>query len=250
LLKKARENKNIQYFTLGPLEQTNSISHAFSGRLAQSIALDKGGYEKEKNRHVFCEALGINPANLVLGRQVHGNKVAVVRKKRTHITADAFITDQPGLALAVLTADCLPIILIDKDHPAIGVVHAGRQGTFLRIVVHALKEMTRLFATDPQRCLVGIGPAIGPCCYGISGDLAMPFREAFDYWEKFLWESSDGFFVLDLINANRLQLVELGVKEGNIFNLDLCTCCNLESFYSYRRKKGEYRRQLNLVMIR
>lgn len=249
MLKKALLANNIQYFTLAPLEQIDSIAHAFSTRLPQNTHVNNGGYEEEKNRHLLCESLGINPTRLVIGRQVHGNNVAVV-KKVEHITADAFITDQPGLALAVLTADCLPIIIIEKNHPSVGIVHAGRQGTLLQVVVRALTEMAGLFKVHPQSCLIGIGPGIGPCCYEIPAPLAHPFQKSFDYWEEFLWEKKKGLFALDLVKANQLQLMELGVKERNIFTLDLCTCCNPGLFYSYRREKKEHRRLLNLVMIR
>jgi len=250
LFKITRSVNNTQYFTLAPLEQITSIAHAFSTRLIQNNAVDKGGYEEKENRSLLCEALDINPAKLVVGRQIHGNSVAVVKEKMEHIIADAFITDQPGLALAVLTADCLPIIIIEKNRPSVGIVHAGRQGTLLRVVTHALTQMVRLFKAVAQDCLISIGPGIGPCCYEIPLGLARPFQESFDYWEEFLWERRGGFFTLDLIKANQLQLMELGIKERNIFTLNLCTCCNPELFYSYRREKGDSPRMLNLVMLR
>lgn len=244
MFKKVLTANNIQYFTLASLNRIDSVTHAFSARLA----LTNRGYEEEKNRALLCQALSINPAKLVVGKQVHSNRVAVVRGAE-NITADAFITDQPGLVLAVLTADCLPIIIIDKNRPAVSIVHAGRQGTLLRIVAHALTEMAKLYKTEPQTCLIGIGPGIGPCCYEIPKVLAQPFQESFSYWEKFLWEKRTGFFALDLTRANQIQLKELGVKGRNIFLLNLCTCCNPALFYSYRREKGESRRLLNLVML-
>jgi polyphenol oxidase len=250
MLKNFRSANNVQYFTLDPLEQVISITHAFSTRLTQNNVQNKGGYEEEKNRSLLCQTLNINPGKLILGKQVHGNKVAAVKGKMKRIMADALVTDQPGLALAVLTADCLPIIIIDKNRPSVGIAHAGRQGTLLRIAAHTLIEMIGLFKTNPRECLVGIGPGIGPCCYEIPEDLARPFQESFTYWREILRGKRAGFFILDLIKANQLQFIELGVKEKNIFTTNLCTCCHPELFYSYRREKRESRRQLNLVMVR
>jgi hypothetical protein len=134
---------------------------------------------------------------------------------------DGLLTNQPNVILAILTADCLPILLIDKKQKAIAAIHAGRNGSMLFIIEAAIKQMEILFGTKSENLIAGIGPGIKKCCYEV-----------------------------DLFRANIEQMKKKGVLKENIFSLDLCTSCKKDIFFSYRAEKGKTGRMLGFIMIK
>jgi polyphenol oxidase len=149
---------------------------------------------------------------------------------------DALLTDVPGLRIAVRTADCVPIILADAHSKTIAVVHAGWRGTVRGIASKAVAAMRSHFGSTPGAILAAIGPAIGPCCYEVGGEVAVQFQDVFP-------ERSDlaGKTFLDLAEANRRQLLRSGVQDDSISVAGLCTCCSTAMFHSWRRSRTDGR---------
>lgn len=189
-----------------------------------------------EDRRRFCAANGVDADELVVGQQVHGVRVAVVgvaergRGARNPETAlpetDGMVTNWPGLVLAVLAADCVPVYLLDPVRRAVGLVHAGRQGTRGNIAGQAVEVMATRLGGCPGNMHALIGPGACPACYEVSTEIADDWREA-------------GLPVtgrrLDLWQANAIQMEHAGVPREHIATAGVCTIED-GRFFSYRAR--------------
>lgn len=169
-------------------------------------------------------------------RQVHSATVLFATAEGCVGEGDALITDLPGLSLAVRTADCLPILLVDPRNRAIAAVHSGWRGTVAGVAINALNKMQENYKTNPIDLVAAIGPGIGPCCYEVGPEVAAEFGLV-------------GRVHLDLANAKRTQLVAAGVPESQIEVLPYCTKCRADLFHSFRRDGEAAGRMLSHIRI-
>ena len=162
-------------------------------------------------------------ANLATVKQIH-SAICVPAEGRCGVLGegDALLEDRPGAVVAVKTADCLPILLVDERRRAVAAVHAGWRGTVARIAVGAVEAMRRRFGSEARDLHAAIGPGIGKCCYEVGPEVAAQF-------------GGQGRAHISLPDANRTQLVEAGVTPGRIYASNLCTMCLAEEFHSFRR---------------
>jgi len=162
-------------------------------------------------------------ANLATLQQIH-SATCVSADGRCGMLGqgDALLEDRAGAVIAIKTADCIPILLVDERHRAVAAVHAGWRGTVARIAVAAVEAMRRRFGADPRDLHAAIGPGIGQCCYQVGPEVAAQFGER-------------GRAHIDLAAANRARLLEAGVTPERIYASNLCTMCQAEAFHSFRR---------------
>lgn len=146
--------------------------------------------------------------------------------------ADILLSMDPTAALAVKTADCLPVLLADAEAGIIAAVHAGWRGTAARIIISAVDEMIK-HGAQTDRIRASLGPCIGPCCFEIGIDTADQLRNCCDGASSYISDCSP--FHADLKSVNRLQLLESGLKNGQIESLGHCTFCQPQQYFSYRR---------------
>jgi len=253
------EGAEIPYLVFPHLAATGLLRHAFSTRRggvseAEYSSLNLGlhvGDSRDNviaNRRRFCTALGADLDDLVAARQEHTDNIAVVTPaergrgacdQATALPAtDALITGTAGIVLAVFSADCVPVLLLDPRRKVIGLVHAGWRGTVAGIAARTLRMMAAVFGTDPRDCLAGIGPSIGPCCYTVDLPVVQPLRERFDYWEELVRPAGPGQWQLDLWEANRRQLLDSGLAAANVVIGEACTSCRSDLFFSHRAAAG------------
>jgi polyphenol oxidase len=259
-----------------------------SGTLNLGFTKDDSKAAVERNRTAFLLELGAvnkgrkslrrfasKPWPLVTLRQVHSDVIHFVDSPaKTQLARDGLITNTPGLLLGIQTADCLPIILVDPKHRAVGVFHAGWRGTVKRIVEKGVGEMHRRFDSRPRDLKAAIGPGIHGCCYEVGADVREKFDSQFTYAGKlfreveerdpvrdkypmlFLTARPPGHSVLprkiflDLVEANRQQLLAVGVPAKSIEASPLCTGCRPDFLFSYRAEKGKTGRMMGVVGIR
>jgi polyphenol oxidase len=213
--------------------------------------------------------------SLVTLRQIHSDLIHRVSEiPEGPLTGDGMVTNVPGILLGILTADCLPVILVDAKRRAVGVFHAGWRGTAKRIVEKGVGEMHRWFGTDPGDLRAAIGPGIRVCCYTVGPEVRSAFETQFRYGRDLFRETKERNEVherypllfltarppghselpkkifLDLAEANRLQLIDAGVPKKNISDLGLCTFCKKDMFFSHRAEKGGTGRMMAAVGIR
>jgi YfiH family protein len=162
---------------------------------------------------------------------------------------DALITDRPLLPLAVITADCFPVIFSAPSLPAVGIVHAGRTGTIARVVPVAIELMCQEFRLRPEAVFAAVGPGIGGCCYEVDEASAEPYLAQFSADDAVYRPSRPGHLYLDLQRVILQQLDAVGVPSSQVWSADLCTACHPQWFYSYRREGSRSGRMLNVVMM-
>ena len=233
----------------------------------------------ERNRAAFHQRLGAmngkNPWPLVTLRQIHSDLIHhLTGAAKNPLAGDGLITKTPGIVLGILTADCLPVILVDAKRKAVGVFHAGWRGTVKRIVEKGAGEMRRYFGTLPRDLKAVIGPGIHRCCYGVGPEVRDQFSSQFEYASElfheveehdevrekypllFLTARAPGHSVLpkriylDLAEANRRQLLAVGVSAKNIFVSPLCTACHPDQLFSHRAEKAVTGRMMAVAAIR
>jgi YfiH family protein len=231
----------------------------------------------ERNRTAFLRKLSANreACSLVTLRQVHSDIIRFVDSPPdSPLVGDGMITATPGLLLAIQTADCLPIILVDSKRRAVGVFHAGWRGTVKRIVEKGAGEMRLWFGSRPRDLRAAIGPGVRGCCYEVGAEVREQFESQFAYAAKlfreveesdpvrekypmlFLTARAPGHSILpkkiylDLVEANRQQLLAVGVPAKSIDISPLCTNCRTDLLFSYRAEKGCTGRMMGVVGIR
>ena len=208
-------------------------------------------------------------------RQIHSDIIHVVRRVPAAPPAgDGIITNVRGLVLGVKTADCVPVLVADPERRAVGAFHAGWRGTLARIVEKGIGAMRREFGSQEAQLKAAIGPAIHACCYQVSEDLRDKFDSQFDYAAALFVEKFDVDKVrrkypllfmnarapghaevsrqlhLDLIEANRRQLLAAGVRDENISIVPLCTACHTDLLFSHRAEQGKAGRMMAVIGIR
>ncbi len=272
--------KKIPWLVHGFSTRPGGATNCYGGKsLNLGFTKDDSRDNVEKNRRRFLVALGAanagKPWPLVGLRQIHSDVIHIVTSPVPEpLAGDGLITNSPGIALAVMTADCLPVMVVDRKNNAAGVFHAGWRGTVQRIVEKGLGIMRREFASTPQDIDAVIGPGIGRCCYEVGDELKAKFESQFAYAGELFHEVFDSNPVrekypmlfmnarapghgdtgpklhLDLAEANRRQLLAAGVPENQITVLGQCTACDTRKFFSHRAEKGKTGRMMAVVGIR
>ncbi|HLW59934.1 MAG TPA: peptidoglycan editing factor PgeF [bacterium] len=235
-----------------PLEATGLVRAAFSTRHG---GVSAGAYHSlnlgytvgdlpeavTANRARVAEALGITSGTLAEAEQVHGSLVAAVGRSGDGRPggapirgADALITADPGVWLAVYAADCVPVLILDERTPAIAAVHAGWRGTAAAIVPRVFGRMREAFGTTPADCTVVLGPAIGGCCYEVDAPVGRAMAGA-PWWGAAARPTGPDRWRLDLKTAIRFQVLACGVPDARAITMAFCTACRPDLFFSHRR---------------
>lgn len=175
--------------------------------------------------------------NLSKNKQIHSDIVNKVTKDNIGkiIDGDAIITNEKNVPLLILTADCVPVVLVDTKNKAVGLAHAGWRGTYSKICKKTLEAMKDNYNTNPKDVIAIIGPSIGSCCYEVSYDLVDKFNKLFTNTDEKIYTIKNNKYYLDLWKINTYTLEEFGVSKSNIINMNICTSCNCDKFFSYRK---------------
>lgn len=238
------------------------VSAAPFHSLNMSFAVGDEAAAVRENRRRFLSYLNIPAEDLVSARQVHGTHIEVVgradrgRGAEEMETAlpdcDGLATDTAGLPLALLFADCTPLLFWDSYHRAVGVAHGGWRGTVGDIAGEMVRLMAQRFGTRPEDLLVGIGPAIGPCCFEVGAEVVAAFAHQFGPRDMadLVRARGGGKYLLDLPEANRRLLLRAGVAPDHVEVSGLCTYCREDLFFSYRKAGGRTGRHMAVIMAR
>lgn len=275
----------VQIVRADNLSALDWLVHGFSTRKGNGADFtlgnksDANGEAVERNRRLFLEALEADTSSktwpLITLKQVHSDVVhSVERAPENPLVGDGLLTNKPKLTLAVGTADCLPVLIADPVQKAVGAFHAGWRGTLARIVEKGVGQMRHRFKSNPGDLQAAIGPGIHACCYAVGNELKEKFEAQFSYARELFSEVFDSDPVrerypllfmtarapghsnlgprlhLDLVEANRRQLVEAGLRPENIWASDLCTACRTDLLFSYRAEGAGTGRLLGAIGIR
>jgi len=181
------------------------------------------------------------PGWLLSVKQVHGTDALVLDRPLTRSDQfsggwDALVTDQPGVTLAVRTADCVPVLVHDPRRRVVAAIHAGWRGAVAGIVSKTFALMAKRFGSNRSDLRVSIGPSAGPCCYEVDDPVLGQLRTGLPEWESVVHDYRGHKARLDLKALIRRQVEGDGVCAHSISSVNLCTICHDQLFYSYRRE--------------
>ena len=201
----------------------------------------------------FFSSNNLTYKKLVILEQIHSVNIEVFESKTKEnlekITeTDGVITKESGVVLTVITADCSPIIFVNKKNSVVGISHQGWRGSVKRMVQKMVDKMVDIGAGF-ESIKVAIGPSIGECCYNIDEDRYYEFKEEFNGYSEKIFHRHGGKWYLNLGLLNYLLLLEKGVKKENIDFFPFCTKCDADRFFSFRRdKKSEYGEMFSFIV--
>lgn len=207
-----------------------------------------------KNYEILGASLGFSTERLVLANQIHSDTVRVVTEKdclcslshRDYPECDALVTNTPGIALTVFTADCTPILFYDPVTGAVGAAHAGWRGTAAGIAAKTVETMVCAFGCRPTHIRAAIGPNIGVCCFVTDGDVPAAMLDALgDAAKPYIFPDGEKFRV-DLKGINALWLRRSGIE--NITIAEDCTACSHHRFWSHRVTRGQRGSQAAIII--
>jgi len=246
-----RSHGAVRYFTFDILDEARVAHGAFTrqGGVSPSpwAELNVGGTVGDDpgrvkiNRQRVFEALHHPPEAMYDVWQVHSGEVVIAQAPRqphvAHQKADAILTNQPGVALFMRFADCVPILLYDPVRRVIGIAHAGWQGTLKGVARNAVQRMQQVFGSLPADILAAIGPSIAAHHYPVGAEVAAQAAQVFGADAPALLNAVEGGVQFDLWAANRLLLEQCGVSQ--IETAGICTACHLEDWFSHRGEGGK-----------
>ena len=246
-----RQPDSVRFYEFESLTQ-GEITHAVFTRLGGVsqhpwAELNLGGTVGDssdnvaENRHRAFQAVGRDVMSLYDVWQVHSADVVQVDAPRppqtAHRLADAMITDRPQVTLLMRFADCVPVMLYDPVGRAVGLIHAGWQGTVKQVVLHTITAMREAFGTQPENLIAGIGPSIGPDHYQVGADVISQVRASFGADADEVLVGIEGDVRLDLWLANRILLERCKVKQIEV--AEICTACHTNEWFSHRGELGK-----------
>lgn len=205
-----------------------------------------------RNYGRVAQALGGTVEDMVCSDQTHTANIRIVTAQdrgkgvvlpRDYTDIDGLLTNEPGIILGCLFADCVPLFLLDPVERVVGICHSGWRGTVAQIGAVAVEKMEKTYGCLQKNIVAGIGPSICGDCYEIGGDVAEEFMR-FSFRHAILKKDSVGNgeeqkYHLNLWEANRRILLGAGLLEQNIYVTNLCTCCNREHMFSHRGSGGK-----------
>jgi hypothetical protein len=226
-----REFNSLAYLIMPAFEFTGLVVHGITTKTTRDIRA----------------LVEINPEKMVFAEQVHGDNIYVIKnnniKQNLIPQTDGLITNIRKICLIIKVADCIPIFILDSKNKAIGLIHAGWRGMIKCIAQKAIIRMITLYGSLPEDILVGFGPSIGRCCYKVGNKVISQLKKTFHYADDLI---KNGY--LDLREANKKQLLELGILEENIILSNYCTYDDNKLFFSYRR--GDNNRMVSFLQLK
>jgi len=264
-----RKLEGVQMLVCAPLEAAGFVN-GFSTRIGgvspmPRNALNLAGFNEDtaenilENRRRFLKLFPSDSGWKLAGCwQVHGADVRLVNNlveakpaedaRGDTVYCDAIVSNARGVLAGVKTADCVPILIGDPQTGAFAAVHAGWRGTLAEVALKALQRMTTEYKTKSQDVRVAIGPAAGACCYEVGTDVIDAFKSSFPGQDLFT-ETRTEHACIDLLKANRSQLISAGVDADKINVAPLCTMCRTDLFFSYRREKNVHGKVGRLMSV-
>ena len=275
---RAANLSNLPNLVHGFSTRVGGSSEAYgAGQLNLGFTASDKRKSVERNRRAFVRELTGERelASLITLRQVHSGVVRILKSKdrppHRSLKGDGIITSHKKLLLGIQVADCVPVLVVDVKREAIGAFHAGWRGTTKRIVQRGVGSMRAIFGSEPSSLHAAIGPCIHSCCYAVGNEVIEEFRSQFVYADELFSEVYDRdpikdkyplLFLtarapghsnigpqkhLDLVEANRRQLIDAGVPDANIWAAKECTSCRTDLLFSHRKEAGYTGRMMGVV---
>lgn len=252
---------DLEYLTFPSLTETGMVEHLFSTRLggtskgmfrSMNLSYSRGDNEEAVNENYrrIGAILNRNIGEMVVSRQTHTTNVLRVgredmgkgiTKPAGWDNVDGLVTDEAGIVLVTLYADCVPLFFLDPARRAIGLSHSGWRGTVARMGQATVEKMSLEYGSRPEDILAAIGPSICGRCYEVGREVAEAFEKEFGETiePQIVTRNTFGSWQLDLWEANKQVLLDAGILQEHISVTDICTCCNPDYLFSHRASGGK-----------
>ncbi|MBR6239177.1 MAG: laccase domain-containing protein [Clostridia bacterium] len=261
------EKNGVVFYTIPQFEKLGFLKHAFSTRIGgvscfgqkslnMSFKRERTPGNVERNFSILADAVGFDVSDVVICHYEHGINVEIadlchrgmgLTRDNELPFCDGLIIDRKGICAATIHADCTPIFFADKKGRAAGVCHAGWRGIYNGVFGSIIKKLDHHYGILPEDILMGLGPSIKKCCFEVKDDVAGIFLERFG---NDVVIEKDGRLYVDLLTASLIQLENEGILPENVTVSHLCTYCNDELFYSYRRDNRDTGAHASVIMFR
>lgn len=257
-----KNHHDLQYLAADGIPVPHGFTTRLGGVSKGSLSSLNLGFHRgddpaniQENYRRLGQAIGFDPARLVLTHQTHSDLVQAVTDRdcrgldhRDYPECDALITNTPGVALGIFTADCTPILLYDPVTGAVGAAHAGWRGTAAAIAAKTVEAMALHYGSRPADICAAIGPNIGPCCFQTDGDVPDAMVASFGPEAREWIRPADEKYYVNLKALNALALRRVGVE--NIEISDACTACQHDIFWSHRVTRGDRGSQGAIILCK
>jgi YfiH family protein len=241
------------YYQSSLLKSESGLVHAFSTRIggvspapyaSLNLGLSSGDLESNviRNRQRFFRMLNIDVTRMASGEQIHGSRIRIITEPGQFKETDGMICQRKRVALVIKTADCAPVLLYDSKRWLIAAIHVGWRSLLQNILTRAVRLMIENFASCPADILCAVGPSIQSWCFEVQHDVADQFPAA-------MIVHREGRMYLNLQKMIQRQLLAEGILERNIDICHLCSCCNRDKFYSFRRDGARTGRMMMAVYV-
>ncbi len=235
--------------------RNGGVSRAPYNSLNLGLNTDDQLAHVDGNRSTFARSFDLSPHQLLTVKQVHGNDLLLIDEPNPDLShflsveVDAIVTNQPGIMIGVLVADCYPVLLWNAETRVIAAVHVGWRGAANGILGKVIATLEKSLSCPPEQLHAAIGPGIGAHKYEVDRPVREAFRQGTGFWNEISAETRLGHWQLDLAMSSRLQLEQAGLQAKNIDSAKECTCCHPELLFSYRRDNGATGRQLGFILL-
>lgn len=251
----------VEVIRINSFDELGFIGAAFSTRVGgvsenefstMNLSFSRGDDKSKvmENFRIIADTLGISVNDMVMTYQTHTTNVCVAKEKYKgmgiikdyeYSDIDGMVTDKENLVIVTSFADCVPIFIVDKKKRVIGASHSGWKGTVGNITKSTIKLMKEEYECDVKDCIAFIGPSICKACYEVSEDLYESFSTQYSSEEmsRMFEEKFNGKYMLDLHEANRINLISEGFDADAIYTTDVCTACNSDKIFSHRKSGGK-----------
>jgi len=248
-----RRTDQITFLQSDVLGRIPGIVHAFSTRRGERNDFSLGPLDSPNpmiqiNRARFLAAIGAVGWPIIKLKQIHSGTIIDVDDTTAAgeaVSGDAVVTSLPGVVLAIQTADCVPILISDRDGRVIGAAHAGWRGTASRIAKNTVDRLVQKYGVSAKSLFATIGPHIGECCYEVGSEVVDQIADAAAIKIRPEWPKPH----LDLTAANTRQLLDAGIPVSQIETSSLCTKCREDLFHSFRRDGKRMGHLLSVIGI-
>ena len=254
------KEENIEYIQFKKLLEYKEVKHAITLKPYDFCGISN--YEENKdmvneNYKNLCMSIGLNEDKIIRAKQTHTNNVKTVSQNDIGIfpkslnDVDGLITNEKGLVLSLIFADCIPLIFYDPVKNVISNIHSGWKGTVQRIGEKGAKEMIQSYASNPKDIICCIGPSIGKCHFEVEEEVFNIFKQEFQDIDfmKYIVQNNRKYYI-DTVGINRAILEKLGLLPENIIESEICTVCNSSYTHSFRADKEKSGRMTAVIGLK
>lgn len=252
--------ENIEYIQFKRLLKYN-IKHAYTLRHPNiSFVPNLSNEEYNNNYKILCNELKLNYNNIVRPYQKHTANIQVISKKETKYleyspeyldNTDGLITDKKNIILSTTNADCILFLLYDPVTKVIANIHSGWRGTLDTIIINAIKKMQEIYKSNPQDIICCICPSIRKCHFEVDEDVKDLFYNKFNYLPNIndIIEKNGNKYHIDTVLLNKILLLNIGLKEENIIDSNICSVCHSNKINSYRVDKDKFKLSTAIITL-